>query len=280
MSATLTHNSYGKSQVRLTRVTRHADRHDLKELDVSIQLEGDFAASYLSGDNRQCIATDSMKNTVYVLAKRHGVNGVETFGQLLASHFLQEYRQVSCATIAIEEQPWQRIVVDGREHPHAFVGGGSERRLCSVVATRDALKVESGLDGLLVLKTTDSGWANFVRDQYTTLPDTHDRIFATVVSARWTCKTAGDWDATYGAVRRTILEVFATHKSDGVQQTLYAMGAAVLEGCKPIDEIKITMPNKHRIPMNLQPFGLDNANEVFVATDEPYGLISGTIRRS
>ena len=272
MAAVLTQNAYGKSKVRLTRVTRHADRHDLKELSVAIQLEGDFARSYLDGDNSKVVATDSMKNTVYVLAKTLGVADVESFGLALARHFLQEYPQVTRAAIELDEQLWQRI------HPNAFVGGGGETRTCLVTGTRNGCRVESGLAGWLVLKTADSGFAGFVRDRYTTLPETTDRLFATMVTAAWLYTSASaDWDASHRLIRGTLLDVFATHKSLGVQQTLYAMGEAALEACPHIEQIRLEMPNKHRILVNLQPFGLDNKNEVFVATDEPFGLISGTV---
>lgn len=281
MSAVLTHNAYGKSQVRLTRVTRHPDRHDLKELSVGIQLQGDFADSYADGDNRKVVATDTMKNTVYVLAKTHGLADIESFGLVLARHFLQEYPQVASAAIELEEHDWQRIKVKGQAHPHAFRGGGSEKRTCTINGTRAGCRVESGITGMLVLKTTDSAFTDFVRDRYTTLPETTERIFATMVTAVWVYTSAvADWDACRHAIRSTLLDIFATHKSLGVQQTLYAMGEAALEACPSINEIRLEMPNKHRIPINLQPFGLENNNEVFVATDEPYGLISGTIRRS
>jgi len=280
MSVVLAHNSYGKSQVHLTRVTRHADRHDLKELAVAIQLEGDFAASYLKGDNSHVIATDTMKNTVYVLAKQQGLTDIEGFGQLLAGHFLKEYPQVAAATITLVEEPWQRLVALGREQPHAFAGGGGEKRTSTIVGTRQGLQVESGLDGLLLLKTTDSAFTGFVRDRYTTLPETSDRIFATALSASWLFRgITVDFDKWHQVIRQTLLDVFAEHNSLAVQQTLCAMGTAVLNVCADIDQITLRMPNKHRLLVNLQPFGLDNKNEVFVATDEPYGLISGTLRR-
>ena len=280
MSVVLAHHSYGKSQVHLTRVTRYADRHDLKELTVAIQLEGDFAASYLEGDNSQVIATDTMKNMVYVLAKQHGLTDIESFGQLLAGHFLKEYPQVAEATITLVEEPWQRLVALGREQPHAFTGGGGEKRTSIVVGNRQGLHVESGLDGLLLLKTTDSAFTGFVRDRYTTLPETSDRIFATALSATWPYRAIPvDFDKWHRVIRQTLLDVFAEHKSLAVQQTLCAMGSAALNVCSHIDQITLRMPNKHRLLVNLQPFGLDNKNEVFVAADEPYGLISGTLRR-
>jgi urate oxidase len=281
MSGSLRHNAYGKSQVRLTRITRHADRHDLKELTVSIQLEGHFAHAYTAGDNTAVVATDSMKNTVYVLAKSLGVADLESFGLALARHFLNEYAQVTRAAIELEEHPWQRLDIGGRPHPHAFQGSSGERRISSVRGERDGCRVAAGLAGLLLLKTTDSGFLGFVRDRFTTLPETTDRIFATMLSATWRyASDAADWDGCHDRIRSALLDVFAMHKSLGVQHTLFAMGEAALEACQEIDEIRLEMPNKHRILVNLHPFGLDNPAEVFVATDEPYGLISGTLRRS
>jgi urate oxidase len=280
MSLVLTHHVYGKSRIRLTRVTRHADRHDLQELCVAVQLEGDFAASYLAGDNRDIVATDSMKNIVYVLAKKHGIGAIEGFGETVARHFVQTYAQVRAATIDLVEHSWQRLAVDGRDHPHAFVGGASDKRTAVVTLTRQGVRVESGLDGLSLLKTTDSAFSGFVRDEYTTLPETSDRIFATLLTARWLWgKTPPDWDRANRAIRVAVVETFARHRSLSVQQTLHAMGTAALETCPEIEQITLTMPNKHHLLINLQPFGLDNHNEVFVAMDEPHGVISATLSR-
>jgi urate oxidase len=276
----LSHNSYGKSRIRLTRITRHADRHDLKELSIDVRLEGDFAASYLHGDNAKVVATDSMKNTVYVLAKKHGVGAIEDFAATVAGHFLQTYAQISTATVTVAEKPWTRLTFDGREHAHAFCGGGSERRLCTVTNSRQGRHVESGLDNLALLKTTDSAFTGFIQDAYTTLRDADDRVFATLLTARWRYREApADWDRCHAAVRQAFLNVFARHKSLAVQHTLYAMAEAALEVASEVDEITLEMPNRHHLLVDLKPFGLDNRNEVFVATDEPHGLITGTVRR-
>ncbi len=280
MSAVLTQNAYGKSQIRLTKVTRHPDYHEIKELSVNIQLEGDFEASYTMGDNSRIIATDSMKNTVYLLAKDHPLTSIESFGQALADHLLEKYTHVSTAQIELSEQPWQRIVVNGREHPHAFAGAGNEKRTCSVTRTRTGLNIKSGLDDLLLLKTTDSAFAGFIRDRYTTLPETGDRILATILTANWTYgESSVDWNGCHQRIRQTVLEIFAQHKSLSVQETLYAMGEAALSACKQIEHISLIMQNKHRLLVNLQPFGLENKNEILVATEEPYGLITGTMSR-
>ena len=281
MPAVLTHHAYGKSQVRLTKVVRHADRHEIREIDVNIQLEGDFAGSYTEGDNRNVIATDTMKNIVY--ANAHALGPIERFGDTLAAHFVERYEQVHSVSIQIIEHPWQRVLIGGREHPHAFTGGTTEVRIANVMKTRAGPStISGGLAGLLLLKTTRSAFIGFVRDQYTTLLETSDRIFATELKAEWRYTTPPetfDFDTTFTDVRRTLVETFATHNSLSVQQTLHACGAAALDVCSALDQITLIMPNKHRILFDLARFGIENDNEVFVATDEPFGLIMGTIAR-
>jgi urate oxidase len=282
MPAHLVSHSYGKSRVRLTKVTRGPQQHDLKEMTVDITLEGAFDACYTCGDNSSVVATDSMKNTVYVLAREHPVDSIESFGLHLAEHFLKTYDHVTAATASIGLTRWDRIHVDGKPHAYAFVGGGDERRTAEVRVTREGRSVTSGLTDLLVLKTTDSGFVGFVRDRYTTLRETDDRIFATSVTANWICRPdikVCDWNAQFERVRQLILETFATHKSLAVQQTIHEIGDRVLASLPEVDEIAITMPNKHRILVDLSPFGLDNNNEIFVPIDEPYGLIRGVLCR-
>jgi urate oxidase len=281
MPNVLAHNAYGKSNVRLTKVTRHSDgRHDLLEVSVDIELQGDFARSYMHGDNSPLVATDTMKNTVYALAKQHTFESIETFGQLLATHFVANNKQVTQAVVTLSESPFERIVVDGKPHEHSFVGGGSERCIATVTVTRQRTQICSGIDGLLILKTTGSAFAGFQRDRYTTLPETRDRIFATILRMEWTCHApCSDFNAARTKARDAALRVFATNFSDAVQQTLYQMGDAVLAVVPEATEVTLTMPNKHRLLANLAPFDLANDNEIFVTTDEPFGLIRGTVTR-
>ncbi len=280
MPTVLSHNAYGKSRVRLTKVQRQPDRHDLFEWSIDVLLTGDFAGAYTAGDNRQVVATDTMKNIVYALAADTVLTSPETFALIISRHFLDSYKQVETATISIRVEPWQRIEVDGRPHAHAFAGGGNERRTCRVEQSRDRRTISAGLADLMLLKTADSAFRDFHSDQYRTLPDTDDRIFATSLTADWRYAGDTDWDAGYAAVRTALLETFVTHMSVGVQHTLYAMGEAVLAAVPGAEEITLAMPNRHRILVNLQPLDRENKNEVFVATDEPYGVISGTLRRS
>jgi urate oxidase len=276
----LIRHSYGKSQIRLTKVTRLTDRHEVRELVIDIQLEGDFAASYKSGDNHMIIPTDTMKNIAYALAKEYSLQSIEDFGLALAGHFLADHLHVEAATVEIAEQPLERICVRGQLHPHAFSRRSSESRTTTVLVSRELTRVVSGIEDLFLLKSTASAFSGFIRDRYTTLEDGPDRIMATMLNVRWTYAGAiANWDEAHVKIRCALLESFAEHQSLSVQQTLHAMGSAALEASPEIEEITLFMPNKHRILVDLTPFGLENANEVFVATDEPHGVISGTLRR-
>jgi urate oxidase len=288
LSGALSENSYGKSSVRVTKVLRHQDRHEAIEYAVDIALEGDFAESYTAGDNRKLVATDSMKNTVYVLAKEKSFDSPEGFAVEVARHFCTTYEQVKTTTVSVKQSLWQRIELGGKPHPHAFVAGAGDRRIARARLVKPANRPElaGGIEGLQVLKTTASEFRDFVTDRYRTLKDTRDRIFATTVDAEWEYTAAAvaggktNFNEIYSSARRAILETFATHHSLAVQQTLLAMGQAVLDACSGIESIKLTMPNQHRIPFDLTPFGLKNENDIFVTTSEPFGLISGVVRRS
>lgn len=281
MALVLSHNAYGKSRVRLTRITRHADRHDLTDWSVDVQLEGDFTPAYTAGDNRQVVATDTMKNRVYVLAADAEFASPESFAIRYGADFLADYAQVTQVTVRIVESDWRRLMVDHQLHPHAFVAGCAGSRICQVVQSRSRCSVRAGIEAMPILKTTDSAFRDFCRDQYTTLPDTDDRILSTKLNAEWTyLLSTFDWNAGFASAKKALLDCFAQHQSLGVQHTLYDMGAAVLASCPQIDEVTISMPNQHRLPWDPTPFSRPRRNEVFITTDEPYGLISGTMRRS
>lgn len=273
--------SYGKSQVRLVKVTRDTPRHEIKDLDVAVALEGDFGDAYVSGDNRQLLATDTMRNTVYAFAKTHPLDSIESFALALVDHFLQVGPTVQRVRVAITEFPWRRIEVGGRGHDHAFVRGAGERT-ASVSGDRSGGRtVEAGIAGVTVLKTTESGWEEFYRDEYTTLPDANDRILATVVTARWSYGAAAglDYNRLWSSVYGQILATFTDHYSPSVQNTLYRIGRAVLEAHPAVEQIHLSFPNKHHLLYDLGRFGLQNNNEIFHATAEPYGLIEGTVKR-
>lgn len=280
-AARLSDNSYGKAAVRLTKVARAGAVHTLYELTVGIMLGGAFERVYTHGDNSACIPTDTMKNTVYALARKHEFDSPESFARILALHFLEAFGHVSWAEVSITQDPWDRLVVGGRPHPHAFARTESGSRSAAVRAEQQGeLRVSGGLSGLQVIKTTRSGFGGFLKDPFTTLPETEDRIFATKIDATWLYVSPdAPYNDAYDRARRILLETFATHDSRSVQQTIFAIGEAVLAGVPELRSISLSLPNQHRILANLGPFGLSNANEVFVATSEPFGLITATVTR-
>jgi urate oxidase len=283
MAITFGDNQYGKAEVRLVHVTRDGGQHEIRDLNVSTALRGDFDAAHLVGDNSHVVATDTQKNTVYALAQQHGVGQIEEFGLRLARHFTDSFDWVSGTTICIEEYPWDRIPAggaDGTGHGHAFSRAGGGSRTTVVTVDGDQAWVVSGVTGLVVLKTTGSEFTGFPRDRYTTLPEDRDRILATAVAARW--RYAGeaiDWAKSRADVRRILLETFAVRHSLALQQTLYQMGEQVLQAHPEVAEIRMSMPNKHHFLVDLSPFGLPNDREVYYAADRPYGLIEGTVTR-
>src|SRR4051794_18966762 len=260
-------NQYGKAEIHLVRVVRDGNVHELRDLLVSVALSGELEAVHLAGDNSAVLATDTQKNTVYAFAREHGVGTPEEFALLLGRHFLGG--AITRARVQVVEVAWARL------GDHAFVQSAREQRIATVICSPGAEWFVSGVSDLVVLKTTDSEFHGFPRDRYTTLAETTDRVLATEVSARW--RHAGD--AAYDDARAALLETFAAHHSLSLQQTLYAMGEAVLEACPTVHEIRLSMPNKHHFVVDLSPFGLENPNEVFHADDRPYGLIEGAVVR-
>lgn len=282
-------NRYGKSAIRLVKVDRGADRHVLRDVTVSIALEGEFESAHSQGDNRMVLPTDTMKNTVYALARAGLTGSVEAFAGFLGQHLLTIAAHdgtpltshVSRARVEVRENLWQRLAFDNTEHPHAFQRAGNEQRSTTVVHSREGTTVESGIDELLVLKTTDSGFEDYLVDAFTTLPPTADRILATVIQARWRyADVPADYDAVYQRVRAALLRTFAQHKSRSVQHTLYEQADAALAAVPELSEVQLTLPNRHHLPVDMTRFGMENRNDIFVATTEPYGLIEATVRRS
>jgi urate oxidase len=279
MAIRLGENDYGKQRVRILQVARHPNRHDIKELTLGIRLEGDFESAHNKGDNRKVLPTDTMKNTVYALAKLHPIESPEEFSLRLADHFISRNPQVSRVRIEAAEILWKRLAVEGKPHPHTFTSSGNEKRTAALAATRKEKTLRAGVEGLVVLKTTDSAFENFLKDEYTTLKEDRNRILATSIHATWLYQENGsDFDSTWQGVRETLLEAFAGHDSESLQHTLYAMGESVLKKFPGIREIHLSLPNKHYNLVDLSPFHLENPKEIFLPTDEPHGLIEATLR--
>jgi urate oxidase len=276
----LAQSAYGKSRVRLVQVSRRPDRHDVRDVTVGIRFEGNYDASYVAGDNRDVLPTDTMKNTVYAIAAREPVREPETFALALGRHFLAGSPNLTRVRIDVTEHGWGRIARGDRQQADAFVRIGPETRTAAIQAHRKRTIVGAGVADLVILKSAHSAFAGFPRDAYTTLPETDDRIFATSLTASWRYASADlDFGPSWRAVRQLLLDVFAEHRSASVQHTLYAMGQAVLDSVEDVSAIRLVMPNKHHLPVDLRPFGLENRNEIFVPTDEPHGLIEATLVR-
>ncbi|ANW17444.1 factor-independent urate hydroxylase [Streptomyces clavuligerus] len=287
MATTLGQNQYGKAESRVVRIVRDGPTHHIKDLSVSIALSGDMDDVHYSGSNAHVLPTDTAKNTVYAFAREHGIASAEHFGIRLARHFVTSQRTVHRARVRIEEYAWERIAAPGSPtgRAHSFVRAGQETRVCQITFDGGRWEIVSGLKGLTVLNSTDSEFQGYVRDRYTTLQEAYDRVLATDVSARWRYRWTSDaepepdWDGEYARSREGMLQAFAGTYSLSLQQTLYRMGAEVVESGDTIDEIRLSLPNHHHFLVDLAPFGLTNEHHVYFAADRPYGLIEATVLR-
>ena len=274
-------NRYGKARVRLVRVKRGKDRQDFHEWTLEILLEGDFESCFTDGDNSKILPTDTMKNTVYSLARKSAAGSMEEFAKEMIDFLLSRNPQVTRAEISVAEKLWERAVTRGKPHPTTFVQSSGERQTTSVSrAQKGKFAIVSGLENLVIMKTAGSGFEGYIEDSLTTLPPTSDRLLGTALRSNWNYTPAeADFNKLRAKIREILLAVFAEHDSKSVQHTLYAMGEAVLKGVAEVDEIELTMPNIHCLLVDLSRFGQDNPNEIFVPTDEPHGYIEARVRR-
>jgi urate oxidase len=271
---------YGKARVRVLKILRNGKTHTVKEIDVAAILEGDFESSYVAADNTKVVPTDTIKNTINVLAKDQLGEEIEPFALALGQHFLKRYQQVYKAKIDIAERDWRRMEIDQKPHPHSFVAGSEAKTFTRVVYTRESQTVESGIRDLVILKSTESGFENYRKDEFTTLPETSDRILATSFSATWTyAKRPARYRDNNDKIISAMLKVFANNYSPSAQTTLFQMGTAALDVCSEISRIELAMPNKHYLLINLSPFDRENKNEVFTPTEEPHGQIEAVVVR-
>lgn len=276
----LLQNRYGKARVRVLKILREGATHTIQEIDVTALLEGDFAGSYTAADNSQVVPTDTIKNTVNLLAQEHLGLEIERFGLSLGEHFLQRYEQVTSAHIEIFAKNWRRLQINGEPHPHAFLAGSEAKQWTRFVGTRDAQTIESGVRDLVILKSTGSGWSGYPKCENTTLPETNDRILATSFDATWTWTSGpADYNEANEKILAAMLQAFAENFSPSAQASVFQMAEAALQACPEISRVQAKMPNKHYLLINTAPFGRENRNEIFVPTDDPFGVIEGTVVR-
>lgn len=278
MAIILGDNQYGKAESRVVRIIRDSPRHEIRDLNVTTAMRGPFDPAYLTGDQSNVLPTDTQKNTAFAFAKSKGVETIEGYGLELARHFVTDVEPIQGARIEIEEYAWERAVVDGVEHDHTWLRRGPEIRTAAITVDATGEYVIGGVKDLVLLKSTGSEFAGFLKDEYTTLPETHDRVMATSLVAKWRfASTEVDWDEVYPRVKAIMVKEFATLQSLALQQTLWHMGRAVIEAIPEIVEVRLSAPNKHHFVVDLSPFGLENPGEVFIAADRPYGLIEAQV---
>jgi urate oxidase len=264
-------NRYGKSEIRVVKVERGSERHELRDLTVDVMLAGDFEAVHTEGDNTGLVATDTMRNVVYALAAERPLDSLPGFGAVLVDHFLG-YPRVSDARVTIRAHPWERL------QPHAWQRGAGGTRIEELERGQGGTRRAAGVEDLLVLRSSGSAFAGFDRDRFTTLPETDDRILATVVTGRWQYRDEAG-ETVWAAVRDTLLGAFTDHDSPSVQFTLNRMGQAVIEHHPEVERIHLSLPNRHHLPFDVSRFGVEDRGEVFHATTEPFGLIEATVER-
>jgi urate oxidase len=285
VSAHLGPNRYGKDGIRLVLVSRpEGDEgpHTLRDVTVDVRLEGAFETVHTEGDNSSVLPTDTMRSTVYAMAQQHLTGSIEAFGMALTERFLAASPAASVAEVTLREHSWGRAQVEGSAHPHTFVGGSAECATAVVTRTSTSRpQVRSGISGLTLLRTRGSAFSGFLRDEFTVLVDTEDRIMATDASADWTYgeHNQPSYDDVRAAARVALVDVFGNHPSASVQHTLFAMGEAVIDACPDVDVVRLRMPNKHHVPVDLSAVGLSNDRAVYVATDRPFGVIEAEVRR-
>ena len=311
--ATLSYARYGKDNVRLYKVQRNDDStQDVTEMTVCTLLEGDIAASWTKADNANIVATDTQKQTIYLMAKLHPINPPELFASILGQHYLDEYSWIDVAHVSVIVHKWTRMDVEGKPHPHSFLRDGAETRVVECVARRgQGITIKSVIKGLLVLKSTGSQFWGFHRDEYTRLPEVWDRILSTEVEAGWQWATfqgledvkkdLGMFDKAWSDARRITLETFAKEDSPSVQNTMYLMSEQILDAAPKVDAVEYSLPNKHYFEIG-KPFytrTLVNARlmesadlswykdlkntgkdaEVYAPQSDPNGLIQCTVTR-
>ncbi|KAI7764430.1 hypothetical protein LZL87_003635 [Fusarium oxysporum] len=287
---------YGKDNVRVCKVDRDASTgiQTVTEMTVCCLLEGEIETSYTKADNSVVVATDSIKNTIYITAKQNPVNPPELYASILGSHFIEKYSHIHVANVNVKTVRWQRLEVDGKPHPHSFFKDGEETRNVEVrVSRQEGIQIKSSLVGLTVLKSTGSAFHGFVRDEYTTLPETWDRIFSTDVDATWKWKKFDSlnavkaftpkFDSAREAARNTTLKIFAEDDSASVQATMYKMSTQILELVPEIATVTYALPNKHYFEIDLSWHkGLKNTGkdaEVYAPQSGPNGLIKCEVSR-
>jgi urate oxidase len=273
MDPSLSANAYGKAEIRVVKVSRTPANNRLRDLTADVTLRGDFDAVHTAGDNAGLPATDTMRNVVYATAAEHPLESLPEFAEALAMRLLGMTQSVRSVTVRLREHPWERL------NESAWQRGSGGTRVHVVDADDSTVRHSGGIEDLLVLRSSGSAFSGFARDRFTTLPETEDRILATVVAAEWDYASQPPEEA-WTRTREALLSAFTDHDSPSVQFTLHRLGVAALNADADLERIRLTLPNRHHLPFDVGRFGVEDRGEVFQATTEPYGLIEATVERA
>lgn len=294
MALRIASHQHGKGSVRVGK--RYVADGQEYFIDLSCEVTvwtPQAETAFTIGDNNSVVATDTCKNIAYIVAKESTFSSPEEFAIQYAERFIEKFPFVTKACAVVKQVPWVRAVVDGRPHNHAFVRGAGDEKWCATATAERACPtvVTSSIEGLVVLKTTKSGWEGFHTNEYRLLPDVNERMLASSVTARWEFGSGsapvGGYCALRDKVKATLIKGFAGPPdtgvySPGVQFTLHKMGKAALEAIPSMKSITLSMPNIHYLPAKvLDAMGIHKfEDDIFIPTDEPYGMIEATMVRS
>ena len=273
---------HGESRLRVLRVVRRGDRHDPKELGISVQFEGDFAAAFREGRADGLLPGEALKNIVHRAARDHGAGEIEELGLALADRLLTQHPAVARVRVEITESPWLRLDVSGRAQGQTFRAGTPEVKTTAVTSNGGQSAVVSGVAGLSMMRT-----AGFVPRQADApddgATDGLQRLLVAELSAKWSYQSADVTFRTYReGVRALIVETFARHASRSVQHTLYAMAELVLASYAEISDVTLTLRERPYRPVDLFSAGVDSADnldDLFVAVEEPVGIVEVRVER-
>jgi urate oxidase len=276
---TLSH-SYGASQIRLLRVTRRGDRHDLRDLVIAVNVEGDVEEAFTKGDNELLLPADTLRNTVNAIARDESLREIEELGLALAAHFMEHQPQFGRVRIDLSQQPWTRLAVGGRAQGQAFTAANSERRTASITSNGTQVSVAAGLTDFAIMKTAGAAFEGYLADQFTTVEAEKERVLAVSAEARWTyLHDEVAFGVYYEGIRDLLIEAFVQQLSRSAEHTAHAMASMVLSSYADVGDVTVRLRQRSLPLVELAPFGLDNPHVLFRPEDAPELTAEVTLSR-
>ena len=272
--------THGESRLRMLRLVRRGDRHDPRELTVSLKFDGDFAAAFADGRSAGVVPGEALKNLVHTTARQHAIGEIEPFGLELCRRVLVAHPQITRIRVEVAEQPWHRMEAGGKAQGQAFVMGGPERRSATVTSNGTQIAVVSAIENLTMMRTAGFAPPGFRASTPDDDPDAPPPIVVGTLSVRWTYSTP---DVTFGVyrqgVRAAVLDTIALHASRSIEYTLHAIGDILLASYPDISVVSLSMHERPYRPADLFHANVENPDVLFVALEEPVGVVEVTLER-